>query len=189
MKEAILELSLTEKDVQRFWKYVEKGAPDECWKWTSTTYTNGYGSFRLKGKTRGAHRISFMLTHGPFPEDKPYGLHRCDNPICVNPNHIFPGTQQENLEDMRIKGRIQSSDLHWSRRSPEKVPKGDTHWNAGNPRGMSVGSKNPMAKLNEEIVSQIRSEFASGVMQRTLARKYNVTESNISLIVRRLLWV
>jgi hypothetical protein len=94
----------------RFWKKVDQsGGPDACWVWTAGRGgTMGYGSFQM-GTYRNthhvrAHRMAWELTNGPIPAGK-YVCHRCDNPPCCNPAHLFLGTQGDNLRDMYAKGR------------------------------------------------------------------------------------
>jgi hypothetical protein len=90
----------------RFWKRarVAEGF-NSCWLWQGSTHRQGYGRVGYKGNRAAfAHRVSWELTHGPIP-DGAHVLHRCDNPPCVNPAHLFLGTHQDNMRDMADKGR------------------------------------------------------------------------------------
>lgn len=96
-----------------FWALVVKGHPHRCWLWQSTTHAhNGYGAFWYPPmrRTMCAHRIAWLLTHGSIP-GRLHVLHKCDNPICVNPRHLWLGTQLDNMRDMAAKGR-RSPDCH-----------------------------------------------------------------------------
>lgn len=92
--------------MERFWKKVDKRGPEECWTWLASVQTVGhpYGYFRFGKTMKKAHRISWMLNNGEIPEGMCV-LHKCDNPRCVNPAHLFIGTQLENIRDRDRKGR------------------------------------------------------------------------------------
>lgn len=94
---------------ERFWTKVDIRSKDECWEWQAGKNRQGYGKFRLGGrdsKTVHAHRVAWELHNGqPFP-DGLMGCHTCDNPPCVNPHHIVPGTGSFNQQDMLRKGRL-----------------------------------------------------------------------------------
>lgn len=93
---------------ERFWPKVDKtpehGPWGDCWKWTASKVKGGYGQFGFQRKVMLAHRVSWELAYGKPPDDL-WVLHRCDNPSCVNPSHLFLGTQQDNVRDMFEKGR------------------------------------------------------------------------------------
>lgn len=91
----------------RFWEKVKKGSKDSCWLWQASTYRNGYGQFGRGGRNAGnevASRMAWILTYGEIPKGLNV-LHTCDNPLCCNPEHLWLGTQANNLEDMWKKGR------------------------------------------------------------------------------------
>ena len=112
--------SLTAKSIyektpeERFWESTDKRTEDECWPWIGHTRGNDkwrYGTLWVNGKHEAAHRFSFVLFNGPIPPLKDADgrgacvLHRCDNPLCVNPNHLFAGTHIDNMQDKIAKGR------------------------------------------------------------------------------------
>ena len=88
--------------MERFWNKVDK--TDDCWNWTASKNIQGYGYFRFDGKMRKAHRMAWLLVNGEIP-DGMCVCHTCDNPGCVNPIHLWLGTNQDNMDDMNNKGR------------------------------------------------------------------------------------
>ena len=97
----------------RFWSKVDICEWDKCWMWVSSATPGGYGRFRLNDKRKDAHahRIAWILTRGDIPAGLCI-LHRCDNPKCVNPNHLFLGTVRDNNKDMAKKGRVSRGETH-----------------------------------------------------------------------------
>jgi hypothetical protein len=97
----------------RFWNLVDKGEPDACWEWTGKK--DSYGRFKIVGNVLGtASRIAYILTYGMFDPALEV-CHRCDNPPCCNPAHLFLGTHSENMRDASAKGRLNR------RRVPKKL--------------------------------------------------------------------
>jgi hypothetical protein len=92
---------------ERFWAKVTRAAGNACWGWTGAKKSHGYGTFMVDGVLVSANRFSYELHYGPIPEGL-FACHRCDNPPCCNPAHLFLGTQAENMDDARRKGRTRS---------------------------------------------------------------------------------
>jgi hypothetical protein len=141
--------------VTRFWERVNK--TDDCWLWTRAT-VSGYGCFRLAGRTVYAHRFSYEEAFGPLPEGACV-LHRCDNRLCVRPDHFFLGNRGDNIRDCASKDRT------------------------------PYGTQQHMAVLTDDLVREIRARYESGgISQNALAQEYNVSQMTISLVVRRKTW-
>lgn len=142
---------------ERFWTKVEIIPFHECWEWIACKRF-GYGRFHTNGKSMSAHRISWQIHSGEIPKGLKV-LHRCDNTSCVRPDHLFLGTQKDNVDDMCKKGRHHKL-------------KGSSH-------GASI--------LNEEQVRNIRKEYMH-LSQRELARKYGVGKTTIAHICNKTSW-
>ena len=97
------------EELKRFWSKVTVLTPNECWEWVAGKDSKGYGVFSLKRKSLSSHRISWIIHNGPIPVGEGYHgtcvLHTCDNPSCVNPQHLFLGSAQDNMTDKVLKGR------------------------------------------------------------------------------------
>lgn len=150
------------RDVEeRFWEKVDQTLDAEaCWLWVGSTTSAGYGQFSLptglsgRDRTRFvyAHRFAYELVFGPF---EGYLLHKCDTPRCVNPWHLRPGTQKENMDDALAKGRLRHM-------------RGETH---------------PSAKVSDVIVDAIRKRVADGEAQVSVAKSVGLSQPMVSLIV------
>lgn len=149
----------------RFFAKVDVGGLDDCWLWRGSKTSTGYGRIGLGGRELGtapAHRVSYLLHVGEIP-DGMVVMHKCDNPSCVNPNHLEVGTQADNLSDMRAKGRGKG----------------------GN--GLS-GEKHPLSKLTASQVVDIRSKRANGRTIQSLADEYGVVGGTIHFVVSGRTW-
>lgn len=96
--------TLTETQTKRFWAKVSNRDGEGCWVWTGKTGHNGYGELFIRNSKFRAHRLAYSMERGPVPVDH-LVCHRCDNPLCVRPDHLFLGTNQDNIRDCMAKGR------------------------------------------------------------------------------------
>ena len=144
---------------QRFISKLIFGATD-CWLWNGSRNRGDYGTFPYQGESK-AHRVSYRLFKGSIPTGMNV-LHRCDVPSCVNPDHLFLGTQKDNVLDMVQKKRHRCVPKH--------------------------GEQNPMAKLTVDLVNKIRSMAQDGIKQNLLAKEFAVSPMTISRIVNRESW-
>lgn len=150
-------------DEKRFWKKVDKTDINKCWNWKAYKDIDwGYGIFRFREKTQKAHRVSWIFSNGAIPEGLCV-LHKCDNPACVNPSHLFLGTNADNVKDRNAKNR-------------------QSH-NMGR-----KGIEHSQAKLCNEQVVDIRILYYAGIAQNEIAKMYNVSPMLINRIVHRKLW-
>lgn len=112
----LFSVNLSEKQIASFWNKVAITSKEECWLWLGCKNKRGYGSVRINYLMLRANRVSYFIANGPFL-DSLLICHRCDNPQCVNPNHLFSGTHTQNVRDMIEKGR----DEYQSGLNPDKI--------------------------------------------------------------------
>lgn len=145
---------------KRFWKYVTKGAEDACWEWCGSRQPKGYGTFRVEGRTLKTHRVSYELHKGPIPEGL-WVLHKCDNPPCVNPAHLWLGTNADNVADKTANGRA----------------------------FRLIGERHHKAKITDEIVRKIRAEWAAGgKTYPQIGAMFSINSEIVGRVVRRKSW-
>lgn len=138
-----------------------------CWEWVKNRNKDGYGGLRYKSKTWMAHRLSYTFYKGPIPEGM-LVCHKCDNPPCINPDHLFIGNNSDNMMDAYRKGRWKGV-LGYRK----KTCKGENHW---------------YSKFKPEIILEIRKLFKSGLRIIDICNKYNMNHATVSDICKRRSW-
>ena len=154
---------MDEKTIARFWSKVDRRGIDECWIWLAKR-SGGYGMFSVSGsgyagtqRTVGAHRFSYEIAYGAF-DPKAFVLHRCDNPPCCNPAHLFLGDHEANMRDMFAK-----------RREPR-------------------GARHGRTRLTDTDVLAIRRRHALGEKLIDMAEEFHVRATTLHYIVHRKTW-
>lgn len=167
----------SEQDKLNFWASAEKS--DGCWMWKKCINESGYGIAAHKRLPYRASRIAWFLTHGQ--PGQLLVLHKCDNPACVNPEHLFLGTHADNSADMAKKGRSVYQ------QHPEKAARGDRHWSRRMPHLRAKGEGHGCAKLTAKDIPLIRSLGKTENCQ-TIADCFKVNKSTINRILSGRLW-
>jgi transposase len=142
-------------DECRVWSHIDKKSKNECWNYIGNEKDTGYGRVGLNGKTKLIHRVIWEIAKGPIP-DNVNVCHTCDNKLCCNPKHLFLGTQKDNMEDCKQKGRIKNN--------PNKM------------------HSKPF--LTNEQILQIQKEYKkNNTGYKQLSKKYNVHYTTIYKII------
>ncbi len=163
-------MRLDESACSRFEERYEKvdrveSIEGKCWEWTHNKHSYGYGRISVKGNWRLAHRVSWVKYNSAIPEDKQVN-HRCHNESCVNPEHLYLGTQEDNVHDAVEEGNFKDRE------------NGDTH-----------GEINGQSKLSEDDVRQIKKEYEN--TEKTyfqLADSFGISYAQVGRIVRGERW-
>jgi hypothetical protein len=142
---------------ERIENKVERIPEGGCWVWMGTTTVRGYGQIISNNRKHYAHRASYEAFIGEIPKGM-HVCHACDNVYCVNPAHLFLGTQKQNLEDMARKGRS------------------------------TKGERNPMSKLNKEDVKDIKYLFSTGLSDSEISIEFSVCRQTINNIRNGKVW-
>jgi len=141
----------------RLWHQSETGDPDECWIWVGHISQDGYGQIGVNNEICRSHRVAYRLDNGEPAEN--FVCHHCDEPLCVNPNHLYDGTPKENQEDAVERGRIAN------------------------------GTEQHDAELCESQVKEILKKYNStDKTQKELGEEYGVSRQTVSKITRRITW-
>lgn len=146
---------------QKILQRIRKNVTSGCWEWTRKTLVNGYGRLKICRRMTLAHRFAFTAFVGEIPVGLCV-LHRCDNRLCCNPDHLFLGTNSDNQRDSVRKGRHKPPNL-----------KGEQH---------------PFAKVNEAEMLTIRRLCNAGEYQSSIARRFGITQQAVSSIKLRKNW-
>lgn len=149
-----------EKTFEDFWARVDRSG--DCWSWRGGHNNHGYGQFCIDNKKVLAHRTAYAYFYG-MPTAGMDLCHRCDNPGCVNPAHLFVGTRRDNMRDASTKGRM-------------KRP------------GANKGEKNPRAKVAVSDVPLIRASRAAGETLRVIGIRYGISKSQVHSIASGKAW-
>jgi len=150
---------LSAQQISRILRNVAAESNNGCQLWTRAVNSRGYGHVHLAQGMFNVARIIYKIRYGVDPSDQCV-LHRCDNPPCVNPAHLFLGTKKENTADMILKGR-------------KRGPRGSSH---------------KSAKFSDEQILQIRTLYSQGWTRKNLAESFGVTRPTIAAIVKRMSW-
>ena len=138
------------KNIRCFWRNIDK--TPTCWVWAGCKTHDGYGIIRINYKNVKAHRMSWEMHYSTIPGDL-FVLHKCDNRACVNPEHLYLGTNQDNMNDMKNRGRSLK------------------------------GQRNPNSTLSDAQVLEIVEKYRSGRTQASLADEYHVDQTTVSRYV------
>lgn len=142
-----------------------------CWVWLGSKNSAGYGRMKIRGVHYFAHRVSYMIHKGIIPDGFVI-CHSCDNPSCVNPSHLWAGTNGENQRDCTKKGRRATGARHRSALYPESIPRGE---------------QTGRATLTENQVREIR-RLAGTMSQQAIADMFGTPQTNVSRIIRGVAW-
>ena len=162
-------------DIQRFWARVDKSGG--CWIYKGRSDPGAYGHFKINNKNLLTHRLSWAIHRGSIPKGI-FVCHDCpggDNKRCVNPDHLWLGTRQDNIADAIQKGQTATGDRNGSRVHPEAILRGGAH---------------PRSKLTDELVVEMRRLHAGGgVTYKELGIKFGVCAPMAWEIVKRKNWL
>jgi hypothetical protein len=181
-------------------RFEDKYVPEPnsgCWLWLGSTNSKGYGQIQRGARGAGlvlANRASYELYVGPIGEM--HVCHRCDNPACVNPEHLFLGTHSDNMRDMHRKGRgfkagdprLARGDRHSSKTRPDRVARGERHASRTKPERVPRGERSGRARLTELEVLRMRELLAAGSKLVETASWFGISHAAVAYIKHRKTW-
>lgn len=150
------------EDLTRLWARVDKsGGEAACWPWQGGSHKNGHGQIRIAGRVYYVHRVVYSVAVG-FTDELKLVCHKCNNPPCCNPAHLYEGTHKDNARDTLMVGSLR--------------------------KGSRRGARNPAARLSETDVAEVRGWLAEGVSKAEIARRKGVSRTAIYWIEKGRNW-
>lgn len=189
---------LTQKDIDRFWTYVNKVDESLCWEWRGGRSDGRNPAFWLNGHTVQARRIIFQLTYGQI-NDVQIVVSNCPKNDCMNPRHMVGGSNQDRVAQAQRMGKLAKDERHGSKTKPERVARGDRNGRKTKPYGLDChpshlhpeivrGERNPHNVYPESLIRYIRRLWRQGYTQVAISELVGIRQSYISAIVNRKVW-
>jgi hypothetical protein len=142
---------------------IEVNRETGCWEWRRAINSRGRGTLTVARRTVTAARLAYSLFIRELGH-REFACHKCDNPLCINPSHLFPGSQLDNMRDCSRKGRIRTPIVSFK------------------------GEANPACRLSAEDVTEVRNMLSGGIKQRVIALRFRISQSQVSNIKRGVAW-
>lgn len=180
---------ITKHNAETFWALVERGAADKCWPYKGPKTPRGYGAITYLKKSWRAHRLAWTLTKGPIPAGQVV-CHKCDNPPCCNPAHLFLGTNGDNTRDAKRKGRLASGERHPTKvHGTAHLPRGADHHSKTNPACVARGERNAGAKMTElTAIAILQRRADTGLSAKKLAIEFGVGFGSVKHLLKGKTW-